>query len=98
VQPNDKVLGVGFRPSVAIERLRRLILEGYVAGVDPSAEMVEQAKDRNLKAIESSRVDLRLGFVENLSFEDNTFDKTLTINAIQVWPVPVGALQEVRRV
>jgi ubiquinone/menaquinone biosynthesis C-methylase UbiE len=32
---------------------------GYIAGVDPSEEMVQQAKARNVKAIESGRVDLR---------------------------------------
>jgi ubiquinone/menaquinone biosynthesis C-methylase UbiE len=39
-----------------------------------------------VKAIESGRVDLRYGSVESLSFEDNTFDKALAINSMQVWP------------
>jgi ubiquinone/menaquinone biosynthesis C-methylase UbiE len=39
-----------------------------------------------VKDIERGRVDLRHGSVESLPFEDNTFDKTLAINSMQVWP------------
>ncbi len=98
ILPHDKVLEVGFGPGVAIELLARSVSAGYVAGVDPSEEMVEQAKARNLKAIQSSRVDLRPGFVENLPFEDNTFTKALAINSMQVWPDTEAALREMRRV
>ena len=59
--------------------------------------MVEQATARNVKAIESGRVDLRHGSVECLPFEDNT-DKALAINSMQVWPDAVAGLQEMRRV
>jgi ubiquinone/menaquinone biosynthesis C-methylase UbiE len=86
IQPNDRVLEVGFGPGVGIQLLVRSVSGRYIAGVDPSEEMVQQAKARNVKAIESGRVDLRYGSVESLSFEDNTFDKALAINSMQVWP------------
>jgi len=98
IQPNDKVLEVGFGPGVGIGLLTRAVAGGYVAGVDPSEEMLEQAKARNVKAIESNRVDLRCGSVESLPFEDNTFNKALAINSMQVWPDAVAALREMRRV
>jgi ubiquinone/menaquinone biosynthesis C-methylase UbiE len=97
IQPNDSVLEVGFGPGVGIELLARSVSRGYIAGVDPSEEMVEQAKARNLKAIQSGRVDLRLGSVEDLPFEDNTFNKALAINSVQVWPDAVAGLRAVRR-
>jgi hypothetical protein len=50
--------------------------------------MVEQARARNAAAIESGRVDLRRGSVESLPFDDDTFDKALAINSMQVWPDP----------
>jgi ubiquinone/menaquinone biosynthesis C-methylase UbiE len=98
IQPNDRVLEVGFGPGVGIELLARSVSGGYVAGVDPSEEMVEQAKARNVKAMESGRVDLRYGSVESLPFEDNTFNKALAINSMQVWPDAVAGLREMRRV
>ena len=98
IQPHDSVLEVGFGPGVGIELLARSVSEGYIAGVDPSEEMVEQARARNVNAMESSRGDLRYGSVERLPFEDNTFTKALAINSMQVWPDAVAGLREMRRV
>ena len=98
IQPHDRVLEVGFGPGVGIELLARSVSGGYVVGVDPSEGMVEQATARNVKAIESGRVDLRYGSVERLPFEDNTFNKALAINSMQVWPDAVAGLREMRRV
>src|SRR3977135_4089392 len=96
IQRNDKVLEVGFGPGVGIRLLAGSA--GHVAGVDPSREMVEQATARNANVIQSGRVDLRHGSVESLPFENNTFDKALAINSMQIWPDAVGGLQEMRRV
>jgi ubiquinone/menaquinone biosynthesis C-methylase UbiE len=98
VQPNDRILEVGFGPGVGIELLAKAAPEGYVAGVDPSQEMVDQARDRNATAITSGHVDLRYGSAESLPFEDNTFDKTLAINSMQVWTDAAAGLREIRRV
>jgi ubiquinone/menaquinone biosynthesis C-methylase UbiE len=69
-----------------------------VAGVDLSDEMVEQARARNVKAVDSSRVDLRYGFAECSPFENNPFTKALAINSMQVWPDTVAGLRDMRRV
>jgi ubiquinone/menaquinone biosynthesis C-methylase UbiE len=98
IRPHDRVLEVGFGPGVGIQLLARSASAGYVAGVDDSEEMVEQATARNAKAIESGRVDLRHGSVESLPFADNTFDKALAINSMQVWPDVGAGLRETRRV
>jgi SAM-dependent methyltransferase len=55
VGPNDNVLEVGFGPGVVIQRLAKLASEGYVAGIDPSREMVQQARARNATAIQNGR-------------------------------------------
>jgi ubiquinone/menaquinone biosynthesis C-methylase UbiE len=98
VQPSDKVLEVGFGPGVGIQLLTSSASAGYVAGVDPSKEMVAQATTRNKKAIESGRVELRHGSAASLPFAGNTFDKALAINSMQVWPDAVAGLREMRRV
>jgi ubiquinone/menaquinone biosynthesis C-methylase UbiE len=36
--------------------------------------------------------------VESLPFDDNSFDKALAINSMQVWPDAVAGLREMRRV
>ena len=77
VQPQDRVLEVGFGPGVVIELLSNRAREGLIAGVDPSREMVAQAQARNAAAIQRGSVDLRFGSVEQLPFPDNSFDKAL---------------------
>jgi ubiquinone/menaquinone biosynthesis C-methylase UbiE len=98
VQPTDRVLEVGFGPGVLVGRLSALAHSGRVAGVDPSREMVEQARARNAAAIRSGRVDLRLGSVADLPFDAESFDKALAVNSMQVWPDPAAGLRELRRV
>jgi ubiquinone/menaquinone biosynthesis C-methylase UbiE len=98
VQPSERVLEVGFGPGVGIELLARSAAAGWVAGIDPSAEMVEQARARNAHAIGAGRVALRQGSVERLPFENSTFDKAVAINSMQVWSDAVGGLREIHRV
>jgi ubiquinone/menaquinone biosynthesis C-methylase UbiE len=89
-------LEVGFGPGVVIRRVADL--GARAAGVDLSPEMVEQARARNADAVQNRRVDLRLGSVDNLPFDRDTFDKTLAINSMQVWPNAVVGLREMQRV
>ena len=98
VMPNDRVLEVGFGPGVVIQRLAKRGVAGHVAGIDLSREMVEQARSRNTAAVQHGRVELRRGSVESLPFDDDCFDKALSINSMQVWPNAATGLREVRRV
>jgi ubiquinone/menaquinone biosynthesis C-methylase UbiE len=98
VQPRDKVLEIGFGPGVGIQLLAKSAPEGRVVGVDSSREMVEKATARNAEAIERGAVDLRYGSVEELPFQDGTFDAVLAINSMQVWPDVTVGLREVKRV
>src|SRR5687767_665560 len=64
VQPSDRVLEVGFGPGVGIELLACTAASGWIAGIDPSQEMVAQATARNAAGIGTGRVELRRGSVE----------------------------------
>lgn len=98
VQPDDKVLDVAFGPGVGIELLAASVPAGWVAGIDLSAEMVEQARARNTTTIEAGRVALQQGSVDHLPFDSATFDKALSIRSMQLWPDVVAGLREIRRV
>lgn len=98
VQPSDRVLEIGFGPGVGIALLASAVSSGWVAGIDPSEEMVEQAAARNATGIGTGRVELGRGSVEYLPFENATFDRALAINSMQVWPDAVAGLREIRRV
>jgi SAM-dependent methyltransferase len=98
IRPTDYVLEVGFGPGVVIECLTRLAAKGLVAGVDPSAIMVARACSQNAASIQRGQVELLRASVVNLPFDENVFDRGLTINSAQAWPDERAGLREILRV
>jgi ubiquinone/menaquinone biosynthesis C-methylase UbiE len=97
VDPSDSVLEVGSGPGVGLELAAARAYAGRVVGVDPSETMLEMAHRRNRARIEAGRVELRLGTVDKLPFDDATFNKAMTMNSLHLWPDPVIGLKELRR-
>jgi ubiquinone/menaquinone biosynthesis C-methylase UbiE len=98
VQPEDRVLEVGFGPGVAIELIAARASRGLVAGIDPSDVMVRQASKRNWQAVQAGRVQLRQGTVSALPFPDSSFTKALALHSIYFWPSLEQGLRELYRV
>jgi trans-aconitate methyltransferase len=96
IQPKDRVLEIGFGPGISVQQVSRITSEGFVAGVDHSAVMVQQATKRNSRAVREGRVELRHGSVTELPKFDQPFDKIFTINSIHFWPEPVKCLAKLR--
>jgi SAM-dependent methyltransferase len=80
---DDRVLEIGSGPGADIREAARRA--GYVTGIDPSEVMVRQARRRNREAVEGGRVDVRLGAMPVLPFNDGAFDKAFAINSFQFW-------------
>lgn len=98
VKPQDRVLGIGFGPGAEIERVARLATNGFVAGIDPSEVMVQQAIRRNRHYIRTGRVKLHQASMSTIPCTDGTFDKTFGINCIQFSRDLLHDLSEIRRV
>lgn len=98
IHQNDCVLEVGFGSGMDIRRVAEIAVDGYVAGVDHSRLMVEQATRRNRAAINDGRVELQLGCASKLPFPDDFFNKVFSINVAQFWTDPVAVMLEMRRV
>jgi ubiquinone/menaquinone biosynthesis C-methylase UbiE len=98
IRENDRVLEIGFGPGAGTQLLAAAAPSGHVDGIDPSQEMLGQATARNAVTIARGQVGLRIGSAERLPFEDDTFDKVLAINSMQVWPDSETGLAEIRRV
>ena len=98
VQPDDHILEIGFGPGIAIELLLPKLPNGKIAGIDYSQTMVEAARRRNRKAVQSGRLDLRWGEAHQLPFDDASFNHVFSIHSIYFWPEPRHSLQEIRRV
>jgi SAM-dependent methyltransferase len=98
IHQNDCVLEVGFGSGIDIRRVSEIAIDGYVAGVDHSPLMVEQASRRNRAAIDKGLVELQLGSALRLPFPDDFFNKVFSINVAQFWTDPVAVMLEMRRV
>lgn len=96
LQPNDRVLEIGFGPGFAVEEASKVTVDGFIAGVDHSEVMVRQAKKRNAVAVRNGKTDLRLGSVSSLPAYGEPFDKIFTINSIHFWTDPAVRLKELR--
>jgi len=92
----DKVLEIGFGPGTAVKLAARHA--AFVAGVDPSMEMVLQAKRRNGPAIRSGRVQLQRASASALPFANETFDIVFEVNSFNHWDSKESGLTDVLRV
>jgi ubiquinone/menaquinone biosynthesis C-methylase UbiE len=97
VQPGDRILEVGFGSGVDIARVSAIATHGFVAGIDRSDAMVQQAKSRNAAAIEAKRVDLQCASASSIPYADAMFDKIFSINVAHFWTDPLEVLAELKR-
>ncbi len=98
LDPDSKVLEVGFGPGVAIRRICRELPEARVSGVDPSQVMLRQALRRNRSAVRTGQADLRLGSAASLPWPNATFDRVLALNNAHLWDPADRGFSECRRV
>jgi ubiquinone/menaquinone biosynthesis C-methylase UbiE len=98
LEPADRVLEVGFGHGATIARLSGVLSSGFVAGVDPSAEMCRMAARRNRQTVLDGRVDLRQASVDVLPYPTGAFDKALSVHTLYFWPDLVRAFREIARV
>ena len=96
--PSDRVLEVGFGPGFSIKQVAENVPDGWVAGIDYSKIMLEQAKKRNDVAIASGQVELKHGDVSSLPYDKDTFDKVFAVQVLYFWEDPLRILSELKRV
>jgi ubiquinone/menaquinone biosynthesis C-methylase UbiE len=98
VQASDRILEVGFGSGADIWRVSQLANQGWVAGIDYSEIMVQQATKRNAAAIQLQRVDLQCASAASIPYPDALFDKVFSINVAHFWKNPLKELAELHRV
>jgi ubiquinone/menaquinone biosynthesis C-methylase UbiE len=98
ISDKDRVLEVGFGSGVDVRRVSEIAAHGFVAGIDHSEVMMQQARRRNAAAIGAGRVDLQLGCATRLPYADGAFDKVFSINVAPFWDKPEAAIHEMHRV
>jgi ubiquinone/menaquinone biosynthesis C-methylase UbiE len=98
IQPDHRVLEIGFGPGISTQMASAKASKGFVAGIDHSRTMVQAASQRNADAIQAGRMELRRGEVSALPYEAESFDIAFSLHSIYFWQHPVDCLKEIRRV
>ena len=98
LRDDDRLLEVGIGHGRTVEKAAERLTNGYVAGIDVSAEMTRMAGRRNADAIRDGRVDIRVGSSSHVEFPDDAFTKALAVHTIYFWEDPATDLAELRRV
>ena len=96
LQPADRVLEIGFGGGINLSSL----IQGaaFVAGVDPSRDVVRHASARFAKTVAAGRAIFRVGCVEAIPFELAQFGKVCTVNTVYFWKSLDAGFSEIRRV
>jgi len=82
VEPEHRVLELGFGPGVGVAVLAARAHRGLVVGIDHSEAMLRQARRRNRAAIRAGRVRLESGSYECLPSFAAPFDSIMAVNSL----------------
>ncbi|RPJ18647.1 MAG: methyltransferase domain-containing protein [Chloroflexi bacterium] len=99
LQPGETLLDVGCGTGgVTLPAKRRIGDKGSAAGIDPSPEMIAVARRKAQRA--GLEIDLRVGVIESLPFQDDTFDVVTASLMMHHLPKHLQSkgLSEIRRV
>jgi arsenite methyltransferase len=94
--PCDRILEIGFGGGVNLPPLIKIA--SFVAGIDPSRDVVRHASSRFRAAVISGRAVFRTGRVEAIPFERACFRKVCTVNTVYFWKSLESGFREIHRV
>jgi len=94
LKPTDVVLEVGYGPGSTLKKVADNLTTGFVAGIDHSEVMLDQATKRNKKHIDQKRVKLECGTVWHLDYPEEHFDIIFGSNVHFFWENPIKEFQK----
>ena len=98
VQPQHRILEIGFGGGFGLQLLLDAVRRGSVTGVELSDVMLAEAQKRFANALNHNRLSLIPATVERLPFDAEIFDGVVTVNTIYFWSDPLRGLSEIFRV
>ena len=91
-------LEIGFGNGRHFPKLFEILPKARITGIDISKIMLKSARKNNRAYIKNGRLELLFANLDEIPFNDNHFDKVLTINTIYFWDDPDRCMQELYRV
>ena len=98
VKSGDTVLDIGCGGGAAIKRIAQTTEASLIFGIDHSELSVKLSTINNAGSIECGKVRIKEASVDALPFENESFDRIVTVESFYFWPDPAQNLKEVYRV
>jgi trans-aconitate methyltransferase len=90
IRPYQHILEVGYGPGNTLQQVARTLKIGFLAGIDHSYAMYQQAYRRNRIFIEQQLLQLHIGELNELSYPSHYFHTIYGSNAHFFWQDPVS--------
>ena len=97
-QPNDTILEIGMGNGYFVKNIVSQDPSIKYTGCDYSELMIEKASEINRKFIDMGNVNFVNANVQQLPFNDASYNKIFTINTFYFWDEHIKVLQELKRV
>ena len=98
IKDGESVLDVGCGSGMAIKRIADKYERVNVYGIDYSETSTALSKENLSKYIEDGRAHISCASVEELPYEDESFDAVYTVESFYFWPDHIKGLKEIKRV
>jgi ubiquinone/menaquinone biosynthesis C-methylase UbiE len=96
LQPEDIFLEVGCGGGILLDMALQTAQQAW--GIDHSPDMVKLARQKNMQALSDRRIEIVLGEVEALPWEENCFTCAAGVEMLYFIEDPLQALGELHRV
>ena len=93
-KPTDYILEIGYGSGASFKVVADQLTSGFIAGIDHSPIMLEQANKKNRKNIESKKAELKCGTVWDLDYPEEYFDIIFGSNVHFFWENPTKEFQK----
>lgn len=94
LKPSDTLLEIGYGPGVTLKKVADNLTSGFIAGIDHSEIMLDQASRRNKMHIEKGKVKLECGTAWDLKYPENYFDIIYGSNVHFFWKNPAKEFKQ----
>ena len=98
LEPNNNVLDIGFGNGYLINKLFKKNIPVNIYGIEISNDMLNNVSQKNKQIIEEGKLKLFLEDISKTSFEENTFDKTYTVNTVYFWNELEKSFSEIKKI
>lgn len=97
IEGGEHVLEIGFGTGLTLNKIAASLENGLIEGIDFSELMVQMAKKKNRRHIKAGKAKIHGGDFDEAMFNDNRFDKILTVNTIYFWKSPEATVSKIHR-